>query len=420
MARYSRDYINLIEESKRYSTDNKKAYGRCILEEKDSGSKIVVNVENLIDDKYYVYLLLSQHGQFIAVPLDKLNNKLELKKQNTGVFINDSKFLIKDVLAVMVGVLENKKVIPVLIGYRKDKINYKGNFYVYNKSNKKEPKEEDAVKNKEVTIKYKNEKTKIEEAKIEEIKEIKDLKEEKPIIKNLNAVSKEEEVVKDKEVVKEYPKDKAYKEDKENLKENIKEEANINEAKNSKDENAKANDFFTELFSNENVTNENIFSNMLTRFKEEIDEIKYISEVSNNEFARVNNNILQVDLSKEDGNIQYIFNHNNEIKPFSKQNKKVEWVTIDLKELTVISNRCWELRRNSLTLQGYSEFGHLILGKYDDSKSNSRNYLIGIPSHYDENNIEIAKEIGAVQYKPCDNPQLLNSVPGYWIIIRRK
>ncbi len=412
MAKYNRNYINLIEESKRYSKENKKLYGKCILEEKEDSNKIVVSTENLREGTYYVYLLVNQHGQYVAIPIDKLNNRLELKVQNKNTFIGDTKFLFKDILAVMIGTMENKKVIPVLVGYKKDKINYKHNFYIYNKGNLNY--QEEKEEKKEIRVKYKDkERERVESVKINSMKEVKEEN-----IANMKEDKLQKEVEKDLSK-KEYQKEIINEKNKYNEKLESKVESNKeNQQENCEEERANINDFFAELFSNKETTNENIFSNMLTRFKEEIEEIKYISEVSNNEFAKVNNNILQEDLTKKDGDINYIFKHNNEIKPFSKQNKNVTWVVIDLKELTVISNKCWELRRNTLILQGYSDYGHLILGRYEDEKNNNRNYLIGIPANYDENNILTAKKIGVVQYKPCDNPQLMESVPGYWIILK--
>ncbi len=390
MAGYNRVYINLVEESKRYAEDNKKIYGKCILEEKNNVGKIIVQVENLKQTDYYTYLLVSQHGQYIAVPFDKLNNKFQLKKEIANGYINNTKFLLKDVLAVMVGVKENDKLIPVLIGYKKDKINYKGNFYVYNKKSEKQ--KDVTPPNKKVDVKYKE----IKKNDTEEKSDVINI----PETKNLNTTHKSFEVEIDVNTTNEADK---------------KSNEPYVETNTDKDK-AKADDFFGELFSGDDDSSENLFSNILTRFKEEIDEIKYISEVSNDEFAKINNSILQVDLTNEHGDLNYIFEHNNKIKPYIKQNKNVEWVTIDLKELTVIDNKCWELRRNPFVMQGYGRYGHLILGKY--AKDESDCYLIGIPSKYDENNITTAKEMGVIQYKPCDNKELLNSVPGYWIIFK--
>ncbi len=391
MAGYNRIYINLMEESKRYSLDNKKVYGKCILEEKNNDGKVVISVENLKPNNYDAYLLVNQHGQYVAVPLEKLNNKLEVKKQLKNGYISNTKFLLKDVLAVMIGITENAKVIPVLIGYKKDKINYKGNFYVYNKNiNSKNKKTEN--KNNQVTVKYKEEK-KINNTKLED----------KPT--NItNTTNNDIQIEK-------------IKEDKNKNSTVLPKKILNNSTKNTDDNaNADADDFFQELFSNNEDSDENIFSNMITRFKEELDEIKYISEVSNNEFAKINTTLLHIDLINNNGDLKYIFEHNNKITPFIKQNKDVSWVTIDLKELTVVDNKCWELRRNPFVMQGYATYGHLILGKYKKEENNC--YLIGIPSQYDANSINIAKKMGVIQYKPCDNLSLSNSVPGYWIILK--
>lgn len=88
---------------------------------------------------------------------------------------------------------------------------------------------------------------------------------------------------------------------------------------------------------------------------------------------------------------------------------EIPCLKIDLKDLEYLPRENWGLANNSFLLHGYYNFRYLILAKLGDKQ-----YLIGVPGMYHNNERFMAAMFGFDHFKPVKNFKPLTGHFGYW------
>lgn len=186
---------------------------------------------------------------------------------------------------------------------------------------------------------------------------------------------------------------------------------------NENDENIKDNKTTAKNISknNENKENSNIhdnFKSIVKKFKEEMEELKFYTFMTEEK----NNKDLNNDKSEEKkmNDIDYMFENNLLMTPFDKQNKDIKWIKINIKELAVFKNDLWRYINNPFFACACKKYKHLILGR--QSAENGYTYILGVPGIYSADYKLEAGLQGLKIFKCCEDKIPENNDYGYWIM----
>ncbi|PKM51112.1 MAG: hypothetical protein CVV02_08155 [Firmicutes bacterium HGW-Firmicutes-7] len=120
----------------------------------------------------------------------------------------------------------------------------------------------------------------------------------------------------------------------------------------------------------------------------------------------------QLELKEEVKKIEDIFQQNDKITPFDKQDPKTEWVKIEITDLVFLPLESWILMNNAFLMTCYRKYKHLILGRNKDEGT----LKLGIPDIYYFKESLIANVCGFDEFYPCNGKNPKSGEYGYWVI----
>ncbi len=116
--------------------------------------------------------------------------------------------------------------------------------------------------------------------------------------------------------------------------------------------------------------------------------------------------------------LEDIFKNNLVMKPFENQIKNIRWVRIALYELVALPFDYRFYMNNSFISLAYKKYKHLILGEC--MENGDKHYVLGVPELYDIGCLNMALEMGFVQFKCCEDKLPVTGIHGYWLLPIRK
>lgn len=387
--RYDRFFIMFKQELQGYSIDGREPNGYCKIEIRDGKGRANTYMQGLKPLKdgsmYRVYLIAVQGDKALGVSTGWLDidNKgrgecrWEFNPDNldgTGLAIEDF-----NVGAIILKGNNIKEMIAPIVGYKDKEVIWKNgfrDFSVYNE--KKETKIKETI-NQPKTIHIEPKK---EESNIEIIQH--KVKEEPETI-SIEMEKEQSQIVSPN--LEEY-KEKVKKEDieKENTeKEDI--EKDINPHK--------------------------IFNDMVNKFYAEMEELEKC-KVLNSEDKKMLDLELKEPEKSQINDVDYMFNTNETLIPFEDYNKTIKWIKVAPFELVTLNLSIWTYIKHQFINVGWKKYKHLILGKY--SQDNVCKYILGVPDSYNNEYVDIAKELGFKKFAPCKNKTLQKGSLGYWLM----
>jgi hypothetical protein len=135
------------------------------------------------------------------------------------------------------------------------------------------------------------------------------------------------------------------------------------------------------------------------------EEIRSTVVITDEEFLALQSKSLKID-------IHFTMQNNVKMQPFKKQNKDVSWVRISLDELIHLPVDIWEFINSPFIVSAYKKYKHLILGEVKDSP---KEYYLGVPEQYLDEDKTVAIELGFFQFKCCDDSKEKVGMHGYWL-----
>ena len=161
------------------------------------------------------------------------------------------------------------------------------------------------------------------------------------------------------------------------------------------------------------------FKNMLITFKKELDQLVHKGVLSQEERKKITQaNALpqkkektlhdteKNDL-KENKEITYILNHNDDIYPFEENDC---WKSIALEELAILPVNALKMMHHSFFILAYRRYKHFIFQKTAQGE-----YYIGIPDQYQPKTRREAEQLLFSSFAPCKKQTLQIGCYGYWI-----
>lgn len=110
--------------------------------------------------------------------------------------------------------------------------------------------------------------------------------------------------------------------------------------------------------------------------------------------------------------IEYIFEKNLKILPFTRQKEQIEWVKIGIRELIYLPLNFMRIASDPIIACLYRRYRHLILGRQQNGSGEI--YYLGVPSAYNEKNALILAQLGFDQFEECEKDE--KSRAGYYIM----
>ena len=110
-----------------------------------------------------------------------------------------------------------------------------------------------------------------------------------------------------------------------------------------------------------------------------------------------------------------LFETNEPVTPFEKQNVDVSWVLISMDELMRLPFNMPRLLESDFLRDSYVKNDRLILGKL--SQGIMTRFVLGVPGLYDEGEHRAAARLGFRQFKTLDGEPAAPGTPGYWLLI---
>ncbi|OOB78356.1 MAG: hypothetical protein BEN19_00745 [Epulopiscium sp. Nuni2H_MBin003] len=121
--------------------------------------------------------------------------------------------------------------------------------------------------------------------------------------------------------------------------------------------------------------------------------------------------VKQAETSGEFARLDYLFENNMRVEPFGNNAFPIDWINVSLAELISIPQVNCDWATQSKISQSYHKYGHLIIGKEQDS----RKYYIGIPDtamRSRRNSIDIEK---VIEFVLKQGRKTRGHENGYWI-----
>lgn len=402
--KYNRLFFQLNEEEKGFGLNGKKPFGNCILEVRNKKGFATINIQDLSSTyDYNIYILFELNENYCAYQLHKLNlennGKCKMNFNFTPTNISNSNFNFNDILCVLITSNNDENLTP-LVGYKRGKINWKGNCTF-----KDIQKQSNVVDIKSNT----NEKKVKEEAEILEIAEEKNIKAEEII--NLDFRRKDpirynyDKFIFDNDAKLENKNDSK-----------INNERVISEIILKPNNDILANEACAYEQFKEN-TSEAYGENIFKEFRKTIKELEDANILSKDDVSKImgndekhttkssiqNNSEVINFINAENNYFEALFKNNKQIQPFNEETS-AQFVEIPINELTFLPIDFMHLIRDIFVISSYYKYNHILLGK-DNSE-----HILGIAAINEYQQKNRAFKLGFQSFKSC------NKNLGYWIM----
>ena len=407
---YKRTFITLKQENPNYALMGE-AMGRCIIESRGGQGKVSFLVQNLKPEIIYKAYIISNIGSY-GVMLGNLiidsKGRGELKKIVNTYDVEETGMSLGDFEVAVILVSEKEEIISPLVGYVDREIKWKETFKEHKKTKdiakeKTVEKKLDIVKEEVSEKKLETAKEEVPEERLQDIAVGEEAKED--IAEKINEVEEKEIVAANFKLEKEkIPNPKDFIEEQE-------------------DDNAKYKDFLDnpeddsihEVFKamaqevNKQITEFKYYTLMTEKNKEEVGKMEEVEEIE-----KLDIDTSEIKEYKIANELEYMFKNNLKMIPFKRQSRNVKWVRISLRETINLPMDFWNLINDPFVVSSFKKYNHLILGIFDER--NEKEYMLGVPDLYKEENKSRANAMGFIQFKCCDDVKLEPNLHGYWIM----
>jgi len=409
---YKRIFVTLKQENPNYALVGE-AMGRCIIESRGGQGKISFIVQNLkpqIIYKAYIISNIGSHDIMLGSLVIDSKGRGELKKNVNTYDVEGTGLSLGDFEAAVVLVGEKEEIISPLVGYVDREIRWKDAFRKSEEHKANTKKDKEDLKKSEVNQEMK-----------EDVRELES--EEKELIDEMTEeikVNQVDEVIKDENLKEEASNEENQGEEKtltaaefKPVKDNIPKIGSVFEMQS---ENNIQNNEFSDEVKQDGI--HEVFKVMAKEVNKQITEFKNYTLMIEKDIKKYDeddrNKKQNLSKSKINSELEHTFLHNMKMVPFKKQLKSVRWVRISLKETVNLPIDFWNLINDPFIVNSFKKYNHLILGLYDGGKE--KEYILGVPDVYKEENKARANAMGFIQFKCCDEVKLEENIHGYWIM----